>query len=100
MTRTAVTDMYIRLFDATLNSPEKVSHGREGYFFGANDEFSAREGIVPVADSLFAHGRIASPELVKYSFEDISKYFGSALPSFGPNGGQVHPPTSARGTHY
>lgn len=100
MNRTAVTDMYIRLFDTTLNSPEKVSHGREGYFFGANDEFSAREGIVPVADSLFAHGRIASPELVKYSFEDISKYFGSALPAFGPNGGQVRAPARGWGTHY
>lgn len=91
--------MYIRLFDTTLNNPEKVSHGREGYFFGANDEFSAREGIVPVADSLFTHGRISSPELVKYSFEDISKYFGSALPSFGPNGGQVRAHARAWGTH-
>ncbi|OJT03680.1 hypothetical protein TRAPUB_5708 [Trametes pubescens] len=84
-----VTDIFVRLLDANLNSPEKVSHGREGYFFGVNDEFSAREGLQPVADALFALKRISSPELAKYSFDDIAKYYTSALPAFGVYGGQL-----------
>ncbi len=79
---------YLRVLAWTA-PPEKVSHGREGYFFGVNDEFSAREGLQPVADALFALKRISSPELAKYSFDDIAKYYTSALPAFGVYGGQV-----------
>lgn len=36
-----VTDLYLRLFDTLLTNPEKVSHGREGYFIGENGEFAS-----------------------------------------------------------
>lgn len=96
----AVTDLFIRMLDTILSNPEKVSHGREGYFFGANEEFSGREGVQAVSDALFALGRIPSPEVVKYSLDGIAKYYASILPpSFGSHGGQVRLPTSVLPTY-
>ncbi|EIW52407.1 NAD-P-binding protein [Trametes versicolor FP-101664 SS1] len=84
-----ITDLFIRMLDTILSNPEKVSHGREGYFFGANEEFSGREGVQAVSDALFALGRIPSPEVVKYSLDGLAKYYASILPpSFGSHGGQ------------
>lgn len=84
------------MLDTILSNPEKVSHGREGYFFGANEEFSGREGVQAVSDALFALGRIPSPEVVKYSLDGLAKYYASILPpSFGSHGGQVRVLASA-----
>ncbi|OJT06191.1 hypothetical protein TRAPUB_2961, partial [Trametes pubescens] len=86
---TDITDLFIRVLDTSLSNPEKVSHGRNGYFFGASDEFSGREGVQAVADALFTLGRLSSREVVKYSLDEIAKYYASTLPpSFGSYGGQ------------
>ncbi|KAI0360217.1 NAD-P-binding protein [Trametes cingulata] len=68
-------DLYIRLFDALLSNPEKVSHGREGYFFGVSDYYSIRDVLRNIADVLFAMGRISTPELIPYAEGELDKYF-------------------------
>ncbi|KAL1940279.1 hypothetical protein VTO73DRAFT_9231 [Trametes versicolor] len=87
---TDITDMYIRMFDALLRTPEKVSHGRAGYFIGENGEFVARENLQTIADALFAAGRISSPKLVQYSDANIGPYYGKAMPAtVAEYGGQM-----------
>lgn len=91
-----VTDMYIRMFDALLSTPENVSHGRDGYFIGENGEFVARENLQTIADALFAAGRISSPKLVQYSDANIGEYYGKAMPvTIAEYGGQVRFPLPA-----
>ncbi|KAH9856648.1 NAD-P-binding protein [Lenzites betulinus] len=72
-----LADLYIKIFDADLTNPEKVSHGREGYFFGSNDENTIGSALQVVADELYALGKISSPKLVQYSMEEIGKYYGN-----------------------
>ncbi|CDO74491.1 hypothetical protein BN946_scf184979.g46 [Trametes cinnabarina] len=58
-----VVDLYIRMLDAILSDPEKVSHGRSGYFIAENGGQSARELLQAIAEGLFALRRVATPEL-------------------------------------
>ncbi|KAI0661779.1 NAD-P-binding protein [Cubamyces menziesii] len=69
-----LADLYIRLLDAILEDPEKVSHGREGYFFADNGELSMREVLPSIADSLFALGRVSTRELVPYAPGEAGQY--------------------------
>ncbi|KAI0331856.1 NAD-P-binding protein [Cubamyces sp. BRFM 1775] len=69
-----LADVYIRLFDAALQEPEKVSHGREGYFFVDNGELEVRQLLQPIADTLFSLGRISTRELVPYAPGEAGKY--------------------------
>ncbi|KAI0366135.1 NAD-P-binding protein [Pilatotrama ljubarskyi] len=67
-------DLYIRLLDALLSAPEKVSHGRNGWFFAANGEHSIRELHEAIAEALFSLGRINTKEAIPYTREDLDKY--------------------------
>ncbi|KAI0767998.1 NAD-P-binding protein [Trametes elegans] len=67
-------DLQIRLFDALLSDPSKVSHGREGYFFAANGENHAIDALKVIGNTLYALGRISTPEPVPYAPEELSKY--------------------------
>ncbi|KAI0351703.1 NAD-P-binding protein [Trametes cingulata] len=68
-------DLYILLLDALLSKPEKVSHGRNGWFFAANGEHSIRELHEAVAQMLFSLGRVKTTELIPYTKEELDKYF-------------------------
>ncbi|KAI0661782.1 NAD-P-binding protein [Cubamyces menziesii] len=69
-----VADAYIQMLDAILRDPASVSHGREGYFFVEGGELAIREVLQPVADTLFALGRISTRELVPYAPGEAGKY--------------------------
>ncbi|KAH9903078.1 NAD-P-binding protein [Cubamyces lactineus] len=69
-----LVDVYIRMFDAVLQDPSKVSHGREGYFFIDNGELSVRELLQTMADALFALGRISTRELIPYAPDEAGKF--------------------------
>ncbi|KAI0767997.1 NAD-P-binding protein [Trametes elegans] len=71
------TDLQIRIFDTLLSTPEKVSHGRDGYFFAANGEHSTIEVLKVIAETLYALGRISTPEPVPYAKEELGKYLYS-----------------------
>ncbi|KAI0368821.1 NAD-P-binding protein [Pilatotrama ljubarskyi] len=68
-------DLYIFLLNALLSTPEKVSHGRTGWFFAANGEHSIRELHEAVAGALFSLGRIKTKELIPYTKDELDKYF-------------------------
>ncbi|KAI0368803.1 NAD-P-binding protein [Pilatotrama ljubarskyi] len=70
-------DLYIRLIDALLRTPEKVSHGRLGYYIAENGDCSMRELLEGIAEALVALGRIRTSGLVPYAREELAKYFGS-----------------------
>ena len=69
-----MADLYIRLLETILEDPEKVSHGREGYFFADNGELSMREVLQSIADALFALGRVSTRELVPYAPGEAGQY--------------------------
>ncbi|KAI0358320.1 NAD-P-binding protein [Trametes cingulata] len=75
-------DLHILLLDALLSTPEKVSHGRNGWFFAANGEHSMRELHEAVAEALFSLGRIKNKELIPYTKEDLDKYFWGDVRTF------------------
>ncbi|OSC98271.1 NAD-P-binding protein [Trametes coccinea BRFM310] len=76
-----LVNLYIGLLDAILNDPEKISHGREGYFIAENGSSTIREILQSIAEGLFALGRISSPELVPYAPGEATRYFGSEMSS-------------------
>ncbi|KAI0635601.1 NAD-P-binding protein [Trametes polyzona] len=75
-----LANMYIELFDAVLATPERVSHGREGYFFCENGEVPIKDVLGTIAETLSSLGLIASPELKESSVEEMSTYYGADLP--------------------
>lgn len=76
--------MYVQMLDALLNTPEKVSHGREGFFFGENGELVTGEIVKAIAKALFSLGRISSPELVQQSPEELGRLYGSEVRTVFP----------------
>ncbi|KAI0331859.1 NAD-P-binding protein [Cubamyces sp. BRFM 1775] len=71
-----LADLYIRMVDVILEDPatEKISHGREGYFFADNGELSMRSVLEAIADPLFTLGRISTRELVPYAPGEAGQY--------------------------
>ncbi|KAI0649446.1 NAD-P-binding protein [Trametes meyenii] len=51
-------DLYLGIFNSVLSNPDKISHGREGYFFVENGEFPMVEPSRIIVETLFEHGRI------------------------------------------
>ncbi|KAI0822500.1 NAD-P-binding protein [Trametes gibbosa] len=78
-----ITDLYVGMFDALLESLEKVSHGREGYFIGEGGELSGTASLTGLAQAMFELGHVSSPEAVHYNLEEIGRYFdGDASSGF------------------
>ncbi|KAH9856647.1 NAD-P-binding protein [Lenzites betulinus] len=72
-----IAELYIGMLDALLTTPEKVSHGREGYFFGAAGELSTGTTLKALAQALFDLGLTKSPEPSYYNLEQMAQYFES-----------------------
>ncbi|KAI0671416.1 NAD-P-binding protein [Trametes maxima] len=70
---------YEVLVDTLLRTPEKVSHGRAGYFFLENGEFVMRELMNAIAEPLFDAGRVRTRELVPFTQEEVPKVFGHEI---------------------
>ena len=70
-------DAYFRLFDAAIFNPERVSHGREGYFFVESSEYSGLEIIRTVGEALVEFGLITEAEPDVFTAEERTKYFGN-----------------------
>lgn len=76
-------DFYIILFDAVTTNPEKVGHGRDGYYFGIGKEgateYSMYELAEAVGKALVKLGVHTESEPTAYSQEDLVKTFGSEV---------------------
>ena len=53
-----------------VETPERVSHGREGWFFAENGEHTHLDLVNRIGRELFALGALESPEPVRFLTED------------------------------
>lgn len=74
-----VADLYINLFDALTKNPEKVGHGRDGYYFGITEEHSWYDLSKEIGKVLFELGITKAAEPTTFSREELPKYFGSEV---------------------
>ncbi|KAI1796988.1 NAD(P)-binding protein [Ganoderma leucocontextum] len=70
-------DAYLRLFDAALFDPARVSHGREGYFFVEGGEHGMDEIVGACGEALVELGLASEAEPGVFTAEERAKYFGS-----------------------
>ncbi|KAL1762273.1 hypothetical protein FB107DRAFT_254115 [Schizophyllum commune] len=67
-------ELYVRLLDAVLEDPSKVPHGREGYFFGAADEFTWYEASQVIGEAMVKLGKAKDAEPTSFTKEEIEKF--------------------------
>jgi len=70
-----VADLYIVLFNAIRANPDKVGHGRDGYYFGENGEHAMYDISKEVGRVLVALGKSSSDEPTAFTKEDLDKYY-------------------------
>ncbi|CDO74493.1 hypothetical protein BN946_scf184979.g48 [Trametes cinnabarina] len=71
-----LADLYVNMLDAILSKPEKVSHGRTGYFIAENGSQDIHGVLQSIAEGLFALGRVSTAGLVPYAPGEAARYFG------------------------
>lgn len=65
------------LLDAIAPNPEKVGHGREGYYIGENGEHSWLQISQRIGEELYARGISQSPEPTPFSHDELVALLGS-----------------------
>lgn len=68
--RRTVADLYVVVFNAIRANPDKVGHGRDGYYFGVNGEHNMYNVGKEVA-----LGRASNDGPTSFTQEDLDKYF-------------------------
>jgi hypothetical protein len=71
----AEAELYQMIFDAVLAN-QNVPHGREGFYFGASDEYRLYDLAKAYSRDLYDLGKGKSPEPMPFTAEEIQKYFG------------------------
>ncbi|KZP09837.1 NAD(P)-binding protein [Athelia psychrophila] len=67
-----VVDFYIILLDAVLSNPA-TSHGREGFYFTDNGEFTHREVVDAVSSALAARGVVKLAQPTPFAEDDFKQ---------------------------
>jgi hypothetical protein len=67
-----VADLYIVLFDSIMTNPA-TGHGREGYYFGENGEYTHYEASKAVAEALVARGMGKTQEPTSFTEEEYKQ---------------------------
>ena len=62
-----------------MANPDKVGHGREGYYFGENGEHSWLSISQAIGEALVSLGVSTDPEPTVFTDEELIKYFGSLV---------------------
>ncbi|KAI0342694.1 NAD-P-binding protein [Trametopsis cervina] len=70
-------DFIVLLYDAIVTNPEKVGHGRDGFYFGENGEHSWYDISKAIGQALVKLGVSESDEPTPFTTEELVKYFGS-----------------------
>jgi len=70
-----VADLYIVLFNAIRANPDKIGHGRDGYYFGVNGEHNMYDVGRAVGRAMVALGKASSDEPTPFTKEELDKYF-------------------------
>ncbi|KAF6747570.1 hypothetical protein DFP72DRAFT_919668 [Ephemerocybe angulata] len=78
-------DLYIIVFNAIRKNPDTVGHGRDGFYFAENGEFTMYEASQAVGKALKELGILDSDEATPFSEEEALKYLGPYWFVFGTN---------------
>ena len=70
---TPVADLYIDLYNA-IHSDRPVGRGREGFYFGENDEGCMYDVSEAICQALAEMGKGKSPEPTSFTKEEIHRY--------------------------
>ncbi|KAK7448079.1 hypothetical protein VKT23_013835 [Stygiomarasmius scandens] len=75
-----LADLYNILFDAVLSpsSLDTLGHGRDGFYFGANEEHTLYDVGKAIAENLVSAGKGKDSEPTTFTKEEIDKYFGGS----------------------
>lgn len=68
-------DLYIDIYNAIKANPDKVGHGRKGYYFGLNGEHTLYDVGKELGRTLVTIGKSSSEEPTTFTKEEIDKYF-------------------------
>ncbi|KAH8990309.1 hypothetical protein EDB92DRAFT_1865722 [Lactarius akahatsu] len=68
-------ELYQIILDAALSDPN-TPHGRDGYYFGASDEYRLYDLAKAYSQVLYDLGKGKSPEPTSFTAEEAQKYFG------------------------
>ncbi|KAH9052952.1 hypothetical protein EDB83DRAFT_1181456 [Lactarius deliciosus] len=68
-------ELYQIILDAALSDPS-TPHGRDGYYFGASDEYRLYDLAKAYSRALYDLGKGKSPEPTPFTAEEVQKYFG------------------------
>jgi hypothetical protein len=78
LTFTIEAELYQIVLDAALSDPN-TPHGREGYYFGASDEYRLYDLAKAYSQALYDLGKGKSPEPTPFTEEEAQKYFGVSM---------------------
>ena len=68
------------IFNSIRSDPEKIGHGREGFYFGENGENTLYNIGKAVSEVLIMLGKGSNPEPSSFTDEEVQRYFyGSTL---------------------
>ncbi|THU98280.1 NAD-binding protein [Dendrothele bispora CBS 962.96] len=72
-----LADLYNLLLDAVLSptASTNLGHGREGFYFGANEEHKLYDVAKAIAENLVAEGKAKESDPTTFTKEEIVKYF-------------------------
>lgn len=79
LTENTEADFFIILYDALIANPDKVGHGRDGYYFGTNGEHTWYDISKAIGVALVKRGISKSDEPTTFTTEELVKYFGSEV---------------------
>jgi hypothetical protein len=75
----AVSDLYTLIFNSALADNPELGHGTNGYYIGANGEYTLSKATKLIAQELHALGKSAAPEPTSYTEEELQKFFGVCI---------------------
>ena len=81
LTENTEGDLFIILWDAVVSNPEKIGHGRDGFYFGENGEHLWYDISKAIGKALVKRGISKSDEPTPFTTEELVKYFGSEVSS-------------------
>jgi nucleoside-diphosphate-sugar epimerase len=71
-----IATLYTTIFDAARKGPDATGHGRQGYYFGENGEYSVGELSQAIAKLLYEAGLGKSPEATLFTGDELTKHVG------------------------
>ncbi|KAJ3024045.1 hypothetical protein HKX48_007976 [Thoreauomyces humboldtii] len=73
-----VADLYLVIFDAVRTHPEKVGHGREGFYFAENGQYALIDSTRQIGRVLHELKLADTAEPSAFSEEEIKKFLGGS----------------------